>query len=127
MRPPGLLINLQPYAEPIRVDVRFGDRRKTVGTALDAVEKLIDMREAWRRVDEAVRAGIFEPRRNAPWRFEMEYANAEDWLVFADKPNCGGIHADARRLDEAFAHPDGGVITSEDNFAAVYDRREGGR
>jgi hypothetical protein len=117
-----LLINLQPYAKPMQVEVRFGDDRREVGTAQDNADKRRNMRESLRRIDEMVAAGLFSLRDKANWRFRMEYSSEEDWKEFTEKPTCGGIEADPQQLDEAFAHPDGWVITTEDDLASVYER-----
>ena len=117
-----MLINLQPYAKPMQVEVRVGDARRAVGTAQDSAEKRVNMRESLLRVDEAVAAGLFSLRDEAKWRFQMEYSTEEDWKEFAEKPTCGGIEADPRQLDEAFVRSDGWVILTEDDLASVYER-----
>lgn len=108
----------------MQVEVRVGIERRAVGTAQDSVDKRSDMREALRRVDEMVAAGLFSFRDRAEWRFQTEYPSEEDWKDFAEKPTCGGIEADPQQLDEAFALPDGCVILTEDNLASVYERLE---
>ena len=123
LRRGGLLINLQPYAEPMQVEVRIGGERRTVGTARDCDDKQADMRASLCRLAEVVEAGLFALRAESHWRFEMEFPTAEDWREFAEKPSCGGIDADARQLAAVLAQPDGAVIVSDDELAAVYERR----
>ena len=106
----------------MQVEVRVGNERRAVGTAQDSVDKLSDMRQALRRVDEMVAAGLFALRDGAEWRFQTEYPSEEDWKEFAEKPTCGGIEADPQQLDEAFARPHSCVILTEDNLASVYER-----
>ena len=52
----------------------------------------------------------------------MEFRSEPDWREFVERPTCGGIEADPRQLDEALARPDGCVVVTEDNLAAVYER-----
>jgi hypothetical protein len=119
-----LLINLQPYATPMQVEVLAGTALRTIGTAQDSSEKRASMRASLQRVAEAVGAGLFSLREETTWQFRMEYTSAEDWKEFAERPTCGGINADMRRLDEALARPDGRVLLTEDDLAAVYVRLE---
>jgi hypothetical protein len=117
-----LLINLQPYARPMRIEARFGNERRKVGTAQDSAEKLRAMRESLRRIAEMVAAGLFSLRDEAQWIFQMEYEFAKDWKEFTEKPNCGGIEADLQQLAAAFERADGCVVLTEEDLAAVYER-----
>ena len=126
LRPRGLLINLQPFAKPMRVEMRIGAQRRVVGSAQDSADKRADMRAALRRVAEMVAAGRFSLCDEVSWRFQMEHWSEEDWNEFAEKPDCGGVEADPRQLDEALAHTEGCVILTEYNLASVYQRLDPG-
>lgn len=109
------------------VEARVGNERRALGTARDSPDKRSDMRAALRRVAEAVAAGLFSPRAEANWLLEMVFPSEQDWQEFADKPTCGGIEADPRQLEEALARPDGCIIVTDDNVAAVYVRLDAAR
>jgi hypothetical protein len=117
-----LLINLQPYAKPMQVEVLLGDERRALGTAQDSVEKREEMRGALRRVAETVADGLFALRDQAKWRFEMEFTSEPDWREFIEKPTFGGVQADLRPIADALARPDGSVILTEDNLGEIYER-----
>ena len=122
MRSAGFLINLQPYAERMDVEVRFGDERSLAGSAVDCPAKLADMQAALRSVSELTTAGLFSLRDQTKWHFETQIASPEEWAEFVTKPTCGGIEADSERLAAALARPDGCIVLTEPNLAAVYHR-----
>ena len=106
------------------LEVQFGNERQPVGTARDNPAKIADMTQALQSVDDAVRAGLFAPRDEVVWRFEIRFPSPEDWAEFVDKPTCGGIEADQAQLDAALARQDGCIVLTEDDLASVYTRRE---
>lgn len=117
-----MLVNLQPYGKPINLEVRLGDERRQVGIAWDSVEKLGNMNASLRELVKSVTAGLFALRHEAHWQFEMWLQTPADWQGFLDRPSFGSVEADQELLDSALAHPDGYVVTTEDDLAQSYER-----
>ena len=117
-----MLINLQPYARPIDIEVRAGGERRQAGNARDIDEKLVAMKASLGVIAELVRNGLFSLRNEAKWRFEMQYHSPADWQEFLDRPTCGGAEVEQELLDAAFAQQDGYVVSTEDDLAQSYER-----
>jgi len=117
-----LLINLQPYAEPISIEVHVGGERRQAGIARDIAEKLVAMKASLRTLAELVESGLFSLLDEVKWQFEMQYHSLEDWQEFLDRPTCGGAEVDRKLLDAAFARQDGYIISTEDDLALMYER-----
>jgi hypothetical protein len=120
LRAGGVLINLQPYARPINLEVRLGGQRRQAGIALENPEKLEDMKQSLLEVAGSVAAGWFSPRDELKWQFEMRYPTPEDWQEFLDRPSNGGVEADQKLLETALERTDGYVCSVEDDLAQLY-------
>jgi hypothetical protein len=117
-----LLINLQPYARPINIEVRVGGESRQAGIARDIAEKLVAMKASLRVVAKLVGSGLYSLREEAEWQFEMQYHSAADWQEFLDRPTCGGADVDQKLFDATFAQQDGYVVSTEDDLAQSYER-----
>ena len=117
-----MLINLQPYARPINIEVRVGGESRQAGIAGDIAEKLVAMKASLRVVAKLVGSGLYSLREEAEWQFEMQYHSAADWQEFLDRPTCGGADVDQKLLDATFAQQDGYVVSTEDDLAQSYER-----
>ena len=104
------------------LEVRLGAELFPAGAARDSPAKCGDMREALRTLAELTTAGLFSLRSQALWRVEIQFRESADWAEFLDKPTCGGVEADEELLDTALSRPDGCIILTEENLAAVYER-----
>ena len=89
-----MLINLQPYAEPIRLDVCLGDERRRAGIAWDSDEKLECMKAALRELAGSGASGLFVARQEFQWRCEMRIPTPEAWQEFLDRPSFCSVEAD---------------------------------
>ncbi len=117
-----MLINLQPYARPINIEVRVGGERRQAGIARDTADRLVAMKASLHTVDELVENGLFSLRDEVKWQLEMQYHSAADWQEFLHRPTCGGADVDQKLLDATFAQQDGYVVSTEDDLAQSYER-----
>ena len=104
------------------LEVCLGERRIPVGVARDLPDKLVNMKQALRALAELTAAGLFSLRGNAAWEFQNQFWSPPDWREFIERPACGGVEADQGVLEAALARPDGYVLLTEENLAAVYER-----
>ena len=124
MRPAGLLINLQPYAQPIRIEVYRDAAVQEAGVVFENAEKRKDMRSSLREVERAVERGLFALLRETRWQLEMRYRARDEWNEFLERPSHGGIEADETSIHEALEAPNESVLTTEDDYARLYGRLE---
>ena len=117
-----MLINLQPFARPINLEVRLGDEREPAGTALDCAEKLVSMKGSLLALAASITDGLFALRDEMHWQFEMRYPTSAEWQDFIDRPSFGGVEADQELIDAALERPDGCVVSTEDDLAQSYER-----
>ena len=122
LRPSGLLVNMQPYARPMEVEVRFGADRRTAGVAHDSDAKLEDMRASWRTVADLTAAGLFALRGESTCAYEFHFPGSKEWQEFVEKPNPIAIEAKSALLKEALACPDGLIVVTEENLGRLYER-----
>ena len=115
-----MLINLQPFANPIRLEVCLGDERHPAGTALDCAKKLEGMRTTLGILAESNQHGLFVRREELNWSFEMRYTAAADWQEFVERPSFGSLEVDPDLLAAALERPDGCVISTEDDLAQSF-------
>jgi hypothetical protein len=117
-----VLINLQPHAKPMRVDVCVDGETRPIGSARDTEEKQVDMRSSLRTLESLVAAGMFRQLAEGVWSFEMHYTDLGDWRAFVEKPTCGGVEVQQEQLEAALQREDGRVITAEEDLARVFER-----
>ena len=116
------MVNLQPFAEPMRVEARLGDETRSIGSAWDTDEKQAAMLSALGAVDSLAEAGLFRKLAEAVWSFEMHHTDLAAWRGFVEKPTRGGVEVDQELLDEALRREDGRVVTFEEDLARLFER-----
>ncbi|NIM01194.1 MAG: hypothetical protein GTN89_10195 [Acidobacteria bacterium] len=117
-----MLINLQPYAQPIRIEVHQAAAAHEAGVVFENEEKREDMRSSLREVKQAVADGLFALKREIHWQLEMRYRTRDEWDEFLERPSHGGIEADEEAIHAALARPRDSVLTIEDDSARLYER-----
>lgn len=124
MRPAGLLVNIQPLGEPMRLGVRLGaDARPHLGLVFEQAEAQEDMRSARRTLSGLVSAGWFAPRGATAYSLELLFPTRQDWEEFLARPKTGSVEtADARLLAAALAREDGCAVVTDETDVTVYDR-----
>jgi len=118
-----LLINLQPFARPMKLEVLLGEERHVAGIAEDNEEKRHAMKASLRRVAGLAEEGLFALRHEVLWEFEMIHTAPDDWAEFVNKPTFGRIEADQELLDAAMSRPDGNIILTEEDLLFVYEKK----
>ena len=117
-----MLVNLQPYAKSMNLEVRLGDERHPAGVALDNANMQEDMRASRRTLAGLSASGLFSLRREIFFELEFHFPSREDWTEFVGRPRAGGFEADHELLDSAHSRGDGRIVAIEEVVAGAYER-----
>lgn len=122
MRPSGSLINLQPYSKLSSVEVQLDNRRIPAGWASETPEKYGDMTHALRTIAELAEAGLFVPRSELTWHYDLHFDSLEGWAESLERPWCGGSETDAALIDAAGRDRAGRIVLMQDNVAQLFEK-----